>query len=41
MMHRLNNLKYKEIADLLGMSIKTVEKHMTTSIKILATLRMV
>jgi RNA polymerase sigma-70 factor (ECF subfamily) len=41
MMHRLSNLKYKEIADLLGMSVKTVEKHMTTSIKIIASLRIV
>ena len=34
-MHRFENLKYKEIAEILDISIKTVEKHMGKSLKIL------
>lgn len=34
-MHRFGGLKYKEIAELLGLSIKSIEKHMTISIKII------
>lgn len=34
-MHRFENLKYREIADILEISIKSVEKHMGKSLKIL------
>ncbi len=34
-MHRFENLKYKEIANILEISIKSVEKHMGKSLKIL------
>ena len=34
-LHRFNGFKYKDIADTLDISIKTVEKHMTKSLKLL------
>jgi RNA polymerase sigma-70 factor (ECF subfamily) len=34
-MHRFENLKYQEIANILDISIKSVEKHMGKSLKIL------
>jgi RNA polymerase sigma-70 factor (ECF subfamily) len=34
-MNRFNNLSYKEIADILGISVKAVEKQMTRAFKIL------
>jgi len=34
-LHRFNNLKYVEIAETLNVSIKTIEKHMTKSLKII------
>lgn len=32
-MHRFDNLKYREISDILNISIKTVEKHMGIALK--------
>ncbi len=34
-LHRFNGFKYKDIAETLDISIKTVEKHMTKSLKLL------
>jgi RNA polymerase sigma-70 factor (ECF subfamily) len=34
-MHRFDKLKYKEIAELLGISVNTVEKHIIKALKIL------
>ncbi len=34
-LHRLNGLKYSEIADFLDISVKTVEKHITKALRIL------
>jgi len=34
-LHRFNGFKYRDIAETLGVSVKTVEKHMTKSLKIL------
>lgn len=30
---REDNLKYKEVAEILGISVKTVESHMTTAVR--------
>ncbi len=35
MMHRFDKLKYREISEILGISIKTVEKHMGKAIKLM------
>ena len=34
-LHRFSGLKYVEIADIVGISVKTVEKHMSKSLKLL------
>jgi len=34
-MHRFNQLKYKDIAEIMNVSVKSVEKHMSKSMKIL------
>ena len=34
-MHRFNHLKYKDIAEVMNVSVKSVEKHMSKSMKIL------
>jgi len=34
-LHRFNGFKYRDIAEILEISIKTVEKHMTKSLKLL------
>lgn len=34
-MHRIDNLKYREIAEILDISQKTVEKHMGKALKII------
>jgi RNA polymerase sigma-70 factor (ECF subfamily) len=36
LMHRLDGLKYREIADTLGISMSAVEKHITRSVQFLA-----
>lgn len=35
MLHRFNGLRYIDIAETLDISVKTVEKHMTKSLKLL------
>ena len=34
-MHRFNHLKYKDIAEIMNVSVKSIEKHMSKSMKIL------
>lgn len=34
-LHRYNELKYKDIAEMLNISVKTVEKHMSKALKLL------
>jgi len=34
-MHRFNQLKYKDIAEIMNVSVKSIEKHMSKSMKIL------